>query len=58
MNEQIYKNLSPCNIQHQYIMSMDQSYNVTAQYCLVSANGDALPGTCDQYSRIIDVSEF
>jgi len=56
MSKQDYNALSPCHLEHQYLL-VDQSYKVMAMYCKINDKGDIVPGSCDQYTRVIDVSE-
>ena len=57
MSKQNFNTLSPCNLEHQY-QNADQSYTVMAFYCLIDSEGNVMPGSCDQYIRVIDVSQY
>lgn len=57
MSKQDFNSLSPCQLTHEY-PQIDHSYTVMAFYCLIDANGDVMPGCCDQYNRNIDVSQY
>ena len=55
MSKQGYTDLSPCYLEHQYLL-IDRSYVVMAMYCQVDDKGNI--GLCDQYTRTIDVSQY
>ena len=57
MSKQDYYTLSPCHLEHQYLL-VDQSYKVMAMYCKTNDKGDIAAGSCDQYTRTIDVSQY